>query len=146
MDMPALYSLVRPDGQEYDVILQEQYHSSRAGFASSTKARLDLSFKTKVPGIFGADKAAKNGHPFATIDTYYKWVSLRIRKGFRDKVEKSTQALESSLSKQMMVHLAHKGTAHCIFLTLLTESVQQLLKLHRMMDCQFLRYRTVLGI
>jgi hypothetical protein len=46
----------------------------------------------------------------------------------------------------MMVHLAHKGTAHQIFLTLLTESVQQLLKLHRMMDCQFLRYRTVLGV
>jgi hypothetical protein len=46
----------------------------------------------------------------------------------------------------MMVHLAHKGTSHRIFLTLLTESVQQLLKLHRMMDCQFLRYRTVLGI
>jgi hypothetical protein len=46
----------------------------------------------------------------------------------------------------MMVHLAHKGTAHRIVLTLLTESVQQLLKLHRMMDCQFLRYRTVLGV
>jgi hypothetical protein len=36
----------------------------------STQARLALSFKTKVPGIFGADKAAKNGHPFAAIDTY----------------------------------------------------------------------------
>jgi hypothetical protein len=58
MDMPALYSLVRTDGQEYDVLLQEQYHSSRAGFASSTQARLALSLKTKVPGIFGADKAA----------------------------------------------------------------------------------------
>jgi hypothetical protein len=46
----------------------------------------------------------------------------------------------------MMVHLAHKGTAHRIFITLLTESVQQLLKLHRMIDCQFLRYRTVLGV
>jgi hypothetical protein len=46
----------------------------------------------------------------------------------------------------MMVHLAHKGTTHRILLTLLTESVQQLLKLHRMMDCQFLRYRTVLGL
>jgi hypothetical protein len=61
-------------------------------------------------------------------------------------VEKSAQALESSISKQMMVHLAHKGTAHRIFLTLLTESVQQLLKVHRMMDCQFLRYRTVLVV
>jgi hypothetical protein len=68
MDMPALYSLVRPDGQEYDVLLQEQSHSSRAGFASSTQAGLALYFKTKGPGIFGADKAAKNGHPFAAID------------------------------------------------------------------------------
>jgi hypothetical protein len=33
MDMPALYSLVRPDGQYYDVLLQEQSHSSRAGIA-----------------------------------------------------------------------------------------------------------------
>jgi hypothetical protein len=70
MDMPALYSLVLPDGQEYDVLLQEQSHSSRAGFSSSTQLHLALSFKTKVPGIFGADKAAKNGHPFAAVDTY----------------------------------------------------------------------------
>jgi hypothetical protein len=87
MDMSALYSLVRPDGQEYDVLLQEQSHSSRAGFSSSTQLRLALSSKTKVPGIFGADKAAKNGHPFAAIDTYDKWVSLGIRQGFRDKVK-----------------------------------------------------------
>jgi hypothetical protein len=46
----------------------------------------------------------------------------------------------------MMVHLAHKGTNHRIFLTLLTESVQQLLELHRMTGCQFLRYHTVLGV
>jgi hypothetical protein len=44
MDMPALYSLVRPNGQEYDILLQEQSHSSRSGFASSTHARLALSF------------------------------------------------------------------------------------------------------
>jgi hypothetical protein len=138
MDMPTLYSIVQPYGQEYDALLQEQSHSSRAGFSSSTQARLDLSFKTKVPGIFGANKAAKNGHPFAAIDTYDKWVSLGVRPGFRDKVEKSAQALESSISKQMMVHLAHKGTARRIFLTLIVESVQQLLKLHRIMDCQFL--------
>jgi hypothetical protein len=144
MDMPTLYSLVWPDGKEYDVLLQEQSNSSRAGFASSTQARLALSFKTKVPGIFGADKAAKNEYPFAAIDTYYKWVSLGIIQGFIDKVETSAQASEYSISKQMMVHLAHKGTAHRIFLFILTESVQQLLNLHRMMD--FLRYRTVLGI
>jgi hypothetical protein len=73
-------------------------------------------------------------------------VSWGIAQGFRDKVEKSAQALESSISKQMMVHLAHKGTAHRIFLTLLAEYVQQLLKLHRMMDCQFLRCLTALGV
>jgi hypothetical protein len=146
MDMPALYSLVRPYGQAYDVLLQEKSYSRRAGFALSNQARLDLSFKTKVPGIFGADKAAKNGHLFAAIDTYDKWIYLGIRQGFRDEVEKSAQALESSISKQMMVHLAHKGTAHQIFLNFLTESVQQLLKLHIMMDCQFLCYHTVLSV
>jgi hypothetical protein len=93
MDMPNLCSLVRPDGQVYDVLLHEQSHSSRSGFASSTQARLALYFKTKVPGIFGADKATKNGHTFAAIDTYNKRVSLGIRQGFRDKVEKSAQAL-----------------------------------------------------
>jgi hypothetical protein len=41
---------VRPDGQEYDVLQQEQSNFSRAGFSSSTQACLALSFKTKVPG------------------------------------------------------------------------------------------------
>jgi hypothetical protein len=45
-----------------------------------------------------------------------------------------------------MVHLAHKGNARRISLTLLAESVQQLLKLNRVMGCQFLRYRKVLVI
>jgi hypothetical protein len=137
MYMPALYSLVHPDGQHYDVLLQEQSHYSRAGYASFTQARLALYIKKKVPGIFGADRTAKNGHPFTAIDTYDKWFSMGIRQGFRYQVEQSVNALESSLSKQMMFHLAHKETDHHMFLTLLTESVQQLLKLHRMMDCQF---------
>jgi hypothetical protein len=64
--------------------------------------------------------------------------------GFRDQAEDATKALKSSLSKKMLVHLVHKGTAHCIFLTLLTDYVQHTLKLHRMMDGQFLRYCTVL--
>jgi hypothetical protein len=38
IDMPALYILVWRDGKEYDVPLQEQSHSSKAGFASSTQA------------------------------------------------------------------------------------------------------------
>jgi hypothetical protein len=38
---------------------------------------------------------------------------------------------------RMVVHLVHKPFAQRIFITLLTESVQQLLKLHRMMDQHF---------
>jgi hypothetical protein len=61
MDMPALYSLVSPDGQEYDVLLQEQSHSSRAAFASSTQAHLDLSFKTRVQESLERIKVLKMG-------------------------------------------------------------------------------------
>jgi hypothetical protein len=137
MDMPALYSLVRPDGQEYDVMLTEEPNSSNAGYASSAQARLSLSFKTKVPGIFGADRSARNGHPFYAISEYSKWESTGIKRGFRDQVEEGVKALEASLSKRMSVHMPHKVEAHRIFLTLLTESVQQMLKLHRMMDAVF---------
>jgi hypothetical protein len=66
--------------------------------------------------------------------------------GFRDLLEESVRALEASTSKRMSVHLTHKAAAHRIFLTLLTDSVQQMLKLHRMMDAQFQRYRKVLGV
>jgi hypothetical protein len=52
MDMPALYSLMRPDGQQHYVMLQEESNSSKAGYASSAQARLSLSFKMKVPGNF----------------------------------------------------------------------------------------------
>jgi hypothetical protein len=55
MDMPALYSRVRPEGQNNDVMLTEESNSSKAGYTSSAHARLSLSFKTKVPGFFGAD-------------------------------------------------------------------------------------------
>jgi hypothetical protein len=53
--------------------------------------------------------------------------------------------LESSLSRSMSVHMTHNVEAHWIFLTLLTDSVQHMLKLHRMLEAQFLRYRSVLG-
>jgi hypothetical protein len=46
----------------------------------------------------------------------------------------------------MSVHLGHKNNAHIICLTLLTDSIHHMLKLHRMMDRQFLQYRTVLGV
>jgi hypothetical protein len=45
----------------------------------------------------------------------------------------------------MSVHVPHKVEAHRIFLTLLTDSVRQMLKLHRMMDAQSQRYHGVLG-
>jgi hypothetical protein len=54
--------------------------------------------------------------------------------------------LEASTSKTMSVHMTHKVESHRIFLTLLTDLVQQMLKLHRMMDAQFQRYRQVLGV
>jgi hypothetical protein len=45
----------------------------------------------------------------------------------------------------MSVHMTHNVEAHRIFLTFLTDSVQHMLKLHRMMEAQFLRYRSVFG-
>jgi hypothetical protein len=81
-DMPALYSLVRPDGQEHDVMLQEESNSSKAGYASSAQARLSVSFKMKVPRIFVADRSAKNGHPCSAISDYIKWESTGIERAF----------------------------------------------------------------
>jgi hypothetical protein len=50
-----------------------------------------LSFKTKVPVFFGADRSAKNGHPFSTISKYSDWESTGIKKGFRDLVEEGVR-------------------------------------------------------
>jgi hypothetical protein len=87
MDMPALYSLIWPDGQQHDVMLQEEKNSSKSGYASSAQAWLSLSFKMKVPGICGADRSAKNGwHPFSAISDFSKWESTVIKKGFHDQV------------------------------------------------------------
>jgi hypothetical protein len=145
MGMPALYSLIRPHGQQHDVMLQEESNSSKAGYASSAQARLYLSFKMKVPGFFGADRSANNGHPFSAILYFSKWESTGIKKGFSYQVEEGVRALESSLSRSMSIHMTHKVEAYRIFLTLLTDSVQHMLKLHRMMEAQFFRYRSVLG-
>jgi hypothetical protein len=67
------------------------------------------------------------------------------KKGFRDQVEDAVNALEASLSRKIGVYLIHKKNVHLIFLTLLTDAVQHMLRLHRMMDGQFLHYRTILG-
>jgi hypothetical protein len=137
--------MLHPDGQQYEVMLTEESNSRKDRYASSTQVPLSLSFKTKFPGIFGADRSAKNGHPFAAISEYSKWESTGIKKGFQDQVKDGVNALGSSLLQRMSVHMTHKVEAHLIFLTLLTDSAQQMLKLHRMMDAQFLRYRSVLG-
>jgi hypothetical protein len=137
MDMPALYSWIRPDGQQHDVMLQEESNSSKAGYASSAQARLSLSFKMKVPRIFGADRSAKNGHPFSAIYDFSKWESTGNKKRFRDQVEEGVRALESSLSRSMSVHMTHKVETHRIFLIFLTDSVQHMLKLHCIMEAQF---------
>jgi hypothetical protein len=49
------------------------------------------------------------------------------------------------LSRSMSVHMTHKVEAHQIFLTLLTDSVQHMLKMHRMTEAQFFWYCSVLG-
>jgi hypothetical protein len=59
---------VRPEGQKYDVMLTEESNSSKAGYSSSAQASFSLSFKTKAPVYFGADRSAKNGHFFSAID------------------------------------------------------------------------------
>jgi hypothetical protein len=45
MDMQALYSLIRPDDQHHDVMLQAELNSSKAGYASSVQAWLALPLK-----------------------------------------------------------------------------------------------------
>jgi hypothetical protein len=88
---------------------------------------------------------ARKGHPFAAIDSYDKWVSTGLKKVFRDQVGDAANTLEATLSRRMVVYLGHKHNAHRIFLTLLTDSVRHMLKLHCMTDGHFLRYQTVLG-
>jgi hypothetical protein len=61
-------------------------------------------------------------------------------------MEEGVSDLEASTSKTMSVHMTHKVEAHRIFLTLLTDTVQQMLKLRRVMDAQLKRYRQVLGV
>jgi hypothetical protein len=86
MDMPALYSLVRPDGSVYDTFLEEESNASKAGCASCAQARLAFSFKTKFQGIFGEEKFPRNGHTFADVDVYSKWVSKDMQRRFRDHI------------------------------------------------------------
>jgi hypothetical protein len=54
MDMPAVYSLVRPDGQQYEVMLTEETNPSKAGsgYATSAQAHFSFSFKKKFQESF----------------------------------------------------------------------------------------------
>jgi hypothetical protein len=61
-------------------------------------------------------------------------------------VEEGGRALEASTAKRISVHMTHKVAARRIFLTLLTDSVQQMLKIQRTMEAQFQRYRQVLRV
>jgi hypothetical protein len=137
MDIPALYSMVGPESQKYDVMLIEKYNSSKAGYASSAQGCLSLSFKTRVRGIFRADRSARNGNPFSVIVHCSDWESTGIKKGISDLVEEGARALKASISKTKSVQITNKVEDHQMFLTRLTESVQQMLKLHRMMDAKF---------
>jgi hypothetical protein len=77
---------------------------------------------------------------------YSDWESTGIKKRFRDLVKESVRDLEASTAKRMSVHMTHKVEAHRIFRILLTDSVQQMIRLHRMMDAQFQHYRQILGV
>jgi hypothetical protein len=69
----------------------------------------------------------------------------RTHRYFRYQVEEGVKALKIIMISRMSVHLVHKPAAQRILITLLTDYVQQLLKLHRIIYQQFLRYQTVLG-
>jgi hypothetical protein len=75
MDMSALYSLVKTDGNNLKALLEEQSHSSKDGYASSKQARLSLLFQCKIPEVFGPGKANKTDHIFGGVATYSKWRS-----------------------------------------------------------------------
>jgi hypothetical protein len=62
-------------------MLIEESNSSKTGYASSAQGRLYFSFKTKVQGIFGPYRSAKNGHPFSAITKYSNRESTIIKKG-----------------------------------------------------------------
>jgi hypothetical protein len=145
MDMPALYSLVKTDGKNLKALLEEQFHSSKAGYASSKQARLSLSFQCKIPEVFGPGKAKKMDHPFGDVATYSKWRSTGNKQGFRASVEDEIRRVEASTTTKMSVQLRSRPEAHRLFLLMLTDSVNQMFKFHKMLDSQLLCYREVLG-
>jgi hypothetical protein len=59
MDMLALNSLVKTDGQGHKALLEEQANSTKAGYASAKQARLSLSFQSKIPVFFGLERRTR---------------------------------------------------------------------------------------
>jgi hypothetical protein len=141
MDIPALYSLVKTDGQGHKALLEEQANSTKVGYASTKQARLSLSFQSKIPEIFGPGKTNKTDHPFGEVATYDKWRSSGSKLGFRASVEDEIRRVEASTTSKMSVQLRNRPEAHRLFLLMLTESVNQMCKIHQMLDGKFLRYR-----
>jgi hypothetical protein len=60
MGIPALYSLVKTDGQGHNALLEEQANSTKAGYSSAKQARLSLSFQSKIPDFLGQNKRIKH--------------------------------------------------------------------------------------
>jgi hypothetical protein len=145
MDMPALYSLVKTDGQGHKVLLEEQANSTKVGYASAKQARLSLYFQSKIPEIFGPGQMNRTDHPFGEVATYDKWLSSRSKLGFRASAEDEIRRVEASTTSKMSVQLWNCPEAHRLFLLMLTESVNQMCKFHQILDGQLLRYREVLG-
>jgi hypothetical protein len=145
LDMHALYSLVKNDGENLKALLEEQSHSPKDGYALSTQARMSLSFKCKIPEVFGSGKVNKMYHPFGDVATYIKLRFTENKQGFCASVEDEIRRVEASTTTKTSVQLGLRPEAHRLFLLMLTDSVNQMFKFHQMLDGQFLRYREVLG-
>jgi hypothetical protein len=114
MDMPALYSLVKTDGKNLKALLEEQSHSSKAGYASSKQARLSLSFQCNIPEVFGPGKENKMDHPFGDGATYSKWRSTGNNQCFRASVEDEIRRVEASTTTKMSVQLRSRPETRVI--------------------------------
>jgi hypothetical protein len=55
LDMPGLYSLVRRNEKSVIALLDEEANVCKAGYGNANNARLDLSYNSMVPAIFGTE-------------------------------------------------------------------------------------------
>jgi hypothetical protein len=138
MYMPALYSLVKTDGKNLKALLEEQSHSSKAGYASSKQARLYLSFQCKIPEVFGPGKETEMNHPLGDVSTYSKWSPTGNEQVFHPSVEDEIRRVKASTTTKMSVQLRSRPEAHRLFLLMLTYLVNHMFKFHQMSDGQLL--------